>query len=132
MLSSPCGSVFRVYLHTLCIQCKCGKIRTKKFPNTDTFHSVQIKYFLLYICWKRRCCILFVASHLFIDSTVRIMINSKFQFWFDQTQPSSTKVSNLKTPREDIHVLSWNIIFWLNVKNFVKVGTKSNSTALNF
>ena len=36
-------SVFR-YSISLHIQSECGKIRTRKIPNTDTFHAVQSAY----------------------------------------------------------------------------------------
>ena len=30
------------YFVSLCIQSECGKLRTRKSPNTDTFHTVHI------------------------------------------------------------------------------------------
>ena len=38
-------SVFGVFL--VCTQPECGKIRTRKTPNTDTFHAVLLTYFSL-------------------------------------------------------------------------------------
>ena len=37
------------YSVSLRIQSECGKIRTRKFPNTDTFHAVEgvIRFFCL-------------------------------------------------------------------------------------
>ena len=44
--SGPYFSAFRLstkrYGASLCIQFKCGKIRTRKTPNTATFHAVNI------------------------------------------------------------------------------------------
>ena len=31
-----------------CIQSKCGQIRTRKTPNTDTFHPVHLSYYSFY------------------------------------------------------------------------------------
>ena len=40
--SGPYFIAFRLnmerYSVSLCIQCECGKIRTRVIPNTDTFH----------------------------------------------------------------------------------------------
>ena len=34
------------YSVSLCIQSKCGKMRTGKNPNKDTFHAVLLGYFI--------------------------------------------------------------------------------------
>ena len=34
---------------SLCIQCECGKIRTRKTPNTGTFHAVHALETLLIV-----------------------------------------------------------------------------------
>ena len=43
--SGPYFHVFELnrmsYTISLCIQSKCGKIRTRKIPNKDTFHTVE-------------------------------------------------------------------------------------------
>ena len=52
-------SVLLKYGVSLPIQCKCGKIRTRKTPNTDTFHALIIFKF------SRHCYIITLEQRYF-------------------------------------------------------------------
>ena len=36
-----CVKIARIRSYLVCIQSECGKIRTRKTPNMDTFHAVM-------------------------------------------------------------------------------------------
>ena len=69
---------------SLLIQSKCGKIRTRKTPNTDTFHAVYLIFFMeiavmrVIFCTENNFCIISHIKTLFINSAT--IINEKKKF----------------------------------------------------
>ena len=43
------GEIGSISPYSVCIQSECGKKRTRKTPNTDTFHAVKALENLIYV-----------------------------------------------------------------------------------
>ena len=103
--SGPYFSAFELnterYSVSLRIQSECGKIRTKKTPNTDTFHAVRMGLFRLYkynFYWNITslfCTQLHVAAVIFIAQLF-------------SGEPVLSSYSSYTHPaRSEIRILKW-------------------------
>ena len=83
--SDPHFPAFRLnterYGVSLCIQFKCGKMRTKINPDTDTFYSVTISQI------PSSCLIVYrgKADVIFYPSSITISSKDKAILWLDNT-----------------------------------------------
>ena len=57
---------------------ECGKIQTRKTPNTDTFEAVCI---IVTISLKRTCCKLFAYSRFYLFYTTYLLFNILITFF---------------------------------------------------
>ena len=69
---------------SLRIQSECGKIRTRRTPNTDTFHALQLSI------WRRELCV--TDNKSVLEATIHFIISLD-----DSTHHSSNNSNGMRT-----------------------------------
>ena len=118
MFSGPYFSAFglnmEIYKVNLRIQSECGKIRTRKTPNRDPFHAVNI--------WGKRCCpeslLLWEPQELTFLSAFQT--HCTFQYHLVWNKKSNWKLGNkiilFFESSENRHVQKIPMYVWLHWK----------------
>ena len=110
--SDPHFPAFRLNMErygvSLCIQFKCGKMRTKINPDTDTFYSVTISQIpsSCLIVYRGKADVIFYPSSITISSKDKaiLWLDNTSWFWWDKFFSNSIKLLS--------HYVSINFFYW--------------------